>query len=62
VDLRLDDELRGPLGLEPLGRGDGLLDGVGDLAALDGDAVPGEDLFGLVLVELHADGGWAGGG
>ena len=57
VDLRLDDELRDAVGGHRLGGLDGLFDRVGDDAALDGDAVLVEDFFGLILVDLHREGG-----
>ena len=41
---------------DPLRRGDGLLDGRGDLAARHGDAVRGEELLALILEEVHVGG------
>ena len=38
---------------DPLRRGDGVVDRVGDLAARHGDAVLGEQLLALVLEEVH---------
>ena len=38
---------------DPLGGGDGLLDGGRDLAARHGDAVLGEQLLALILEEVH---------
>jgi hypothetical protein len=54
VDLRFDDgDGRARLGLELLGGGLRLVDGERRDALGDGDAVAGEDLLALVLVDLH---------
>ena len=49
VDLRLHHHLAAEL----LGGGGGLVGGAGDLAARHGHAVAGEQLLGLVFVQLH---------
>ncbi len=47
---------------DPLRRGDGVLDGGGDLAARHGDAVRGEQLLALILEEVHVEGALPGAG
>jgi hypothetical protein len=41
---------------QSLGDGTGFIDGLAGLAGGDGDAVPGEELLGLVFVDVHREG------
>ena len=49
LDLRLDDDRVA----DPVGGGDGVVDGGDRLAGRHRDAVPGEELLALVLVQVH---------
>ena len=49
LDLRLDDDRVA----ERIGHLHGVVDGVGDVAGRDGDAVAGEELLALVLEQVH---------
>ena len=54
VDLCLDDHNAVPCAEKLLRRGIGLLEGDGHLPVGHADAVTAKDVFGLVLVNLHA--------
>ena len=58
VDLRLDYDTLGAAGKEPFGHVHRFFKRVGHLTLGDGNAVPLQDVFCLILVNFHSFGLW----